>query len=182
MPNINWNYRLGLRSGFSVKQRSFSCLWTFIRCLITSGLTPCWRSLLMEEGWSVIPQPGTWETEKTLGKINPQTCTYSHMWKQEIVVIISIKRWIPKLFQVYKQLEKMISHMHMAVTCLENSNLTVDQYMRAINMILLGQWCWLISESFFPANKDNKSLCCQTLIHVLKSSSNTDWFGGFIAT
>lgn len=40
----------------------------------------------------------------------------------------------------------------------ENNNLTVDQYMGAININLLGQWCWLISESFFPTDKDNKSL------------------------
>lgn len=88
-----WNCRVGMRTGFSEKQRSSSCLWACIRCSITSGLTPCWQSLQMEAGWSVIPQPGTWETERTLGRVNPQTCTYSHMQKQEMVLIISIK-WL----------------------------------------------------------------------------------------
>lgn len=68
MLKLNYlNSRVGMNFGFLKKQRRSSCLWACMRCLKTSGITPCWWNLTMDARWSVTLQPGTWETERTSG-------------------------------------------------------------------------------------------------------------------
>lgn len=71
--------RVGMRLAFSRQQRISLYPSDFIRCFPTSGKTPCWQNPATDDKWSVTLQPGTWGTERTLGRMRRTVHTQIHM-------------------------------------------------------------------------------------------------------